>query len=271
MSSTQPPGPALIVFDKDGTLIDFHFMWARWLAELARRLESASGIALAAPLYSAMGLDAEDSRVSAEKPLAVNTMKQLRDLTIAVVEGAGVTRTTAERLVAETWFAPDPLLWARPLADLPCLFSALQREGLRIAVATSDDRAPTLASLQALGVGALTNALACADDGLPNKPAPDMLLALCRQLDVPPAQTIMVGDAVADMEMARNAGVGLKVGVTSGLARAAELAAYADLVLDSIQSLLAPDAAAGDGQTAPTGGSSVAPGILHLFRDFAAN
>src|SRR5262245_4539946 len=29
----------LIIFDKDGTLIDFHAMWAAWLIDLAQRLE----------------------------------------------------------------------------------------------------------------------------------------------------------------------------------------------------------------------------------------
>ena len=50
--------PALIVFDKDGTLIDFNFMWTSWVTELARRLERAANLALAPQLYAAMGYDA---------------------------------------------------------------------------------------------------------------------------------------------------------------------------------------------------------------------
>ena len=32
-----------IIFDKDGTLIDFDFMWGRWTLQLAERLQTVTG------------------------------------------------------------------------------------------------------------------------------------------------------------------------------------------------------------------------------------
>ena len=90
-------------------------------------------------------------------------------------------------------------------------------------MATSDDRAPTEATLAGLGVAALVDAIVCADDGLPVKPAPDALLHLCRLLGVDAARTAMIGDSRADVAMGRAAGARLVVGVLSGVGDRDEL------------------------------------------------
>jgi phosphoglycolate phosphatase len=166
-------------------------------------------------------------------------MGQLRRLTVDVVSAAGREPYDAEAIVGRAWRPPDPVALAHPLADLPALFGALRRRGARIAVATSDDRAPTEATLEALGIAPLIDALVCADDGLPVKPDPAMILHLCELLEVDPRRVAMVGDAPADLEMAGAAGVGLRVGVLSGVGRRADLEPLADVIVPSIASLTA--------------------------------
>ena len=230
--------PALVAFDKDGTLIDFNFMWTRWIGELAARLEHASGRPLREAVFRTMGFDAARERVIAGSPLAVHSMRALYDLTADIVERAGVERSEAERSRSESWFVPDPVALARPLADLPQLFSALHSRNLRTAIVTSDDRAPTARTLEALGIAELTDTFVCADDGLPNKPAPDMLLAACHKLGIVPERMVVVGDAVADLRAGRAAGAGACIGVLSGVSRRADLEPFADRVIPSVGSLL---------------------------------
>jgi phosphoglycolate phosphatase len=229
----------LVVFDKDGTLIDFHAMWGGWVVELARRLERASGVALAERLYRAVGFDAGTGKVEPNGPLAIASMADLRTLTVEVLRAAGVPAAHAEHADAIAWYVPDPVALARPLADLPALFAALRERGLRIAIATTDDRAPTQATAAALGITKLVDALACGDDGHALKPAPDAVLSLCRQLGVAPEQTAVVGDTSADMRMGRAAGVGLVVGVLSGVGTSEVLAPYTDMILPSVADVLA--------------------------------
>jgi phosphoglycolate phosphatase len=150
---------------------------------------------------------------------------------------AGRTVREAEAALDETWLAPDPVALARPLADLPALFGRLRAGGRRIAVATSDDRDPTVRTLAALGVADWIDATVCADDGIEVKPSPDMILHLCRVVGVAPGRTAVVGDSLADLTMARDAGAGLVVGVLSGIGDAALLAPSADLVLPSVADL----------------------------------
>ncbi|MEX2010838.1 MAG: HAD family hydrolase [Chloroflexota bacterium] len=230
-------GIDLVIFDKDGTLIDFDAMWGPWVVELAQRLESLTGHVLAPGLFDALGFDASTGRTIAGGPLAATPMARLHELTAELLIAAGVDEGMARAAVARAWEPPDPLALARPLAELRPLFAGLRASGRLIAVATSDDRRPTEKALAGLGVADLVDALACADDGIPVKPAPEMVLTVCRALGVEPARAAVVGDAPADLAMGRAAGAGLVVGVLSGVGGRADLEPYADLILGSVAEL----------------------------------
>ncbi|MFL5680322.1 MAG: HAD family hydrolase [Chloroflexota bacterium] len=230
-------GIDLVVFDKDGTLIDFDSMWTPWVIELTERLEAAAGRALADRIDAELGFDRAAGRAVAGQPLAIMPMGDLRAATVDLNERAGLSRDAAERTLDEAWFIPDPVLEAHPVTDLRALFASLRARGIRIAVATSDDHAPTAATLEGLGVGALVEALVGADDGIARKPAPDPVLHICAQLGIAPARTAVVGDSAADLAMGRAAGAARTIGVLTGVSGRQELEPYADAVVDSVAAL----------------------------------
>ncbi len=230
---------ALIIFDKDGTLIDFDHMWAGWMIEFARRVEVELQRPVAEPLYQAMGYDAATNHVLANSKLAITPMHLLRTLAVEVLHDLGLPPAVAAETVARAWYSPDPVALARPLTNLTQLFTQLRQHHLKIAVATTDDRAPTQATLTALGVTHFIDSMICADDGILVKPAPDMILTHCQRLGVAPARTLMVGDSLADMQMGRAAGA-FNIGVLSGVSPAAALQSHADLIIPSIAALLPP-------------------------------
>ena len=95
-------------------------------------------------------------------------------------------------------------------------------------------------ALRSAGLTDAFDVVACADDGIAVKPAPDMVLAACEATGVQPARTAVVGDSPADLEMGRAAGAALVVGVLTGVGGQADLAQLADVVIDSVEDLL-PD------------------------------
>jgi len=230
-------GIELIVFDKDGTLIDFDAMWSPWVVELCGRLERVTGRPIADRLFGELGFDPVARRTIPGGPLAVLPMAVLRDAVADVVVRAGVEAKTAVAAVDAAWFVPDPVTAARPLADLPRLFAALHAKELRIAVATSDDHDPTARTLAGLGVAELVDVLVGADDGVARKPAPDMVLRAAAAVGVPVARTAVVGDSLADLEMGRAAGAGRVIGVLSGVSAREDLEPYADAVVNSVADL----------------------------------
>jgi phosphoglycolate phosphatase-like HAD superfamily hydrolase len=231
-------GIDLVVFDKDGTLIDFNAMWAGWAVDIGRRLDVATGRPVSGDVFAAIGFDPTSHRVQPGGPLAVSTMAGIAEVIAAVVRRWCPSVAAARRAVETAWFEPDPVALARPLADLADLFGRLAASGRRIAVATTDDRAPTEATLRGLGIRRHVSAMACGDDGIGLKPDPSMVLALCAALQIEPARTAMVGDTPADLAMGRAAGLGRVIGVLSGVGGRAALEPLADALLPSVGELV---------------------------------
>jgi phosphoglycolate phosphatase len=230
-------GIDLVVFDKDGTLLDVGAMWGGWAHELGARLELTTGRPVAPDVWAAIGYDPVSRVIASRGPLAVGTMAQLGDLVQQVVRRWCPNVAAARRAVDAAWFEPDPVQRAIPLTDLPALFSALRSTGRSIAIVTNDDREPTARTLSALGILGQLAALVCADDGLPVKPEPDTFLAACERAGVQPSCAAMVGDLPVDLAMARAAGAGRVIGVVSGLGSPDELEPLADLVVGSVAEL----------------------------------
>jgi len=230
-------GIDLLIFDKDGTLIEFHLMWGGWVEELASRLEAETGLPLRDGLYSLLGVEQGSGMVLAHGLMAATPMRRIREVVEAHVSDAGAGPAAAAVAVERAWHAPDPVALAQPITDLPALLGRLRARVPRFAIATSDDRGPTERTLAALGVAGEFAALSCADDGRPTKPAPDPVLYLCAALGVPPERTAVVGDAPADLRMGRAAGAGRVIAVLTGVGDRALLEPLADVVLDSIEEL----------------------------------
>lgn len=230
-------GMDLVVFDKDGTLIGFDTMWADWAVALGDRLSAAAGRDVRPSLLLVLGYDPVTGTATPGGALAATPMARLRKMAVAVLITGGTDPTEAERAVTDAWSAPDPEGLAHPITDLRSLLGALRAEGRRIAIATSDDRDPTVRTMAVLGVEDLVDATVCADDGLPGKPAPDMILHVCARLGVDPARTAMIGDSPADLRMGRSAGAGRVIGVLTGVGGRDDLEPLADLVLGSVEQL----------------------------------
>jgi len=231
-------GIDLVVFDKDGTIIEFGPMWSGWAVALADGLRAATGRSVEVPLFEMLGYDAATGAVLPGGGLAATPMARLRERTGQVLVDEGLSQAEAKVALAAAWHAPDPVALARPLTDLAALFGRLRAAGRRIAIATSDDRDPTEQTLAAFTLTGAVDALVCADDGIPVKPAPDMVLRLCAELGIEPGRTAVVGDSAADLRMGRAAGVGLVVGVLTGVGARSDLEPQADAVIGSVEGLL---------------------------------
>jgi phosphoglycolate phosphatase len=231
-------GIDLVIFDKDGTLIEFHAMWSGWAITLADDLRLATGQVVQGALFRMLGYDPATASVLPHGGLAATPMSRLRDRTRGILVATGLTPDQADRALESAWHAPDPVRLASPLADLGALFARLHRDGRKVAVATTDDRDPTVRTLAALGVAGAIDAVVCADDGVAVKPAPDMVRWLCATTGVRVDRAAVIGDSPADLLMGRAAGADLTIGVLTGVGRRADLEPLADAVIDSVAALL---------------------------------
>lgn len=227
-----------ILFDKDGTLIDY---WKTWLPinrDVALRVAGGDE-ALARELLRAGGQDPQTGRLTPGSPLAAGG---IADIAAAFATHPSITHTPRlERLIDEV-FAKGGADHSALIDGVRDALLTLQARGFVLGLATNDSAAGLQASLAAHDVLELFAFTAGCDSGWGAKPGPGMVRAFSASTGVPLAEIAVVGDAVHDIAMGRAAGAGLTIAVLSGTSGLDDFEGLADVVLDSVADLpaLAP-------------------------------
>ncbi len=223
-----------VLFDKDGTLLDFNRTWLP-IYRVAAAEFAAGDAVLADSLLSANGYDPAAGRFAGGSLLAAGNNRQITAAWAAQCGRDDEIDALVRRL--NEIFREQGARMATPVTGLGATLATLKAAGLRLGVATADSEAGIGNTLQAFDVLEYFDFLAGYDSGHGVKPEPGMVLAFCRALGTGPEKVVVVGDNRHDIEMGRNAGAGLCVGVLTGTSTRAELEPLADFVLDDIGAL----------------------------------
>lgn len=229
----------LIVFDKDGTLIELDFLWSQQIEKWGRLLQTKLSLTLSQlhAIYEQMGYDWQQKRLLPDTPAAVASVDQFQTIASFLLYKNGITWSVAEQAVQRAARVSISALpeshMLRPIGRVYETLLRLQQEGVAMALLTSDDRPPTEHALRLLGWTQFFEVVVCANDGLAKKPAPDALLFISKQSGVPSARMLMVGDSQGDIACGRSAGVAGCICVGDGGA-----AAVADATIESIEEIL---------------------------------
>lgn len=221
-----------VLFDKDGTLFEYHGTWVPILFETAAMV--AGDEVLALRLIDAVGYDAESGRIKAGSLFAGGDTPELADAWLRL----GVKREREElvQTLDETFARLGPAS-SVPVTDLAALFSTLTGRGMKLGLATNDVEASARALMGRFALDPFLSFQAGYDSGHGSKPEPGMALAFCRTVGLAPGAIAVVGDNLHDLEFAARAGAGLKIGVLTGTSGRADLESYADAVIDSVADL----------------------------------
>lgn len=223
-----------MLFDKDGTLLDYWRTWGPINREVAR-FAAGGELGIADELLRLGGHDPETDRITPGSVLAAGSHDE-----VAAHFAARLGLRTPPDLAREIEriFREGGAKHAVLMDGVETVLDALQRAGYRLGVATNDSAGGLAASLgRHAGFIERFEFLAGCDSGHGAKPEPGMALAFAGATGLEPSAIAVVGDAVHDLEMGRRAGVGLKIGVLGGTSAHADLAPHADLVLGHLSEL----------------------------------
>jgi phosphoglycolate phosphatase len=226
--------PAGILFDKDGTLLEYHDTWMP--ANHAVALEMAQGDTnTAQALLRAGGWDAETNRVASGSILAAGDLEDIATLWHGLLP-ADPSRTIAS-MVAYMDHAFPASMVPTPVCDLNALISQLEGRNLALGVATADSINGLRLSLAPFDILHRFAFAVGFDSGHGRKPGPGMVHGFCAATTLTPDSVWVIGDNRHDIEMALAAGA-TGIGVLTGTSSADELRAVgAALVLNSIADL----------------------------------
>lgn len=224
-----------ILFDKDGTLIDFDATWGPAAYEVMTALSGGDRGALERVMRVSRYVEAE-RRFLPSSPLVGGSSAEYGPLW---AEALGRPAGPALYDEMDELFRRWGLVTLTPIHGPADLLRSLAARGLALGIATNDAEASARSQAQALGLADLLAFVAGYDSGFGSKPGPGMVSAFVDQLGLHPHEVALVGDSVHDLVAARAAGV-VAVAVLTGPSREAarpEIEPHADHVIGSIADL----------------------------------
>ncbi|MBN9671336.1 HAD family hydrolase [Roseibium aggregatum] len=224
-------GIQAILFDKDGTLLDFDATWTP--AYRSAALFAAGSDTLADRLLSATGMDPVTGKSAAGSLLAAGNTREIAE---AWIDLGCAHRLEQLTLQLDRIFI-SAMREAVPIAGVPEMLERLEKLGFGLGVASSDSEPSIRAFLEGAGLTARFSFVTGYDTGFGPKPEPGMVLGFAEAIALDPARIAVIGDNTHDLEMARAAGAGMAIGVLTGTSRKQDLEALSDTVLESAADL----------------------------------
>lgn len=185
-----PAGLRLVLFDLDGTLVDS----APDIAVAINLLMASHGLP-PHPLAAVRNMIGDGIEMLVRRAFAANGID---------LDAAGLEERYGDMLV----------IYGGHLVELTTLregaaeaVRAARRIGLATGVVTNKSEGFSRSILESFGLLPDLDIVLGGDSGFARKPAPDMLLAACRQAGCAPGAAILVGDSAADLNAARAAGM----------------------------------------------------------------
>ncbi len=218
-----------LLFDKDGTLFDFHQSWSAWVLDLIDTLSKGDpghrdliAECLEYDYQNKAFYPGALSIAGTVKEQAMVLSPALPDWPTAEIETYLVRSAASARMVPATPLAP--------------LLGSFRDAGLRLGVATNDAESSARRHLEVAEIIDKFDYIAGYDSGHGAKPGPGMCTAFAMTFDLDPATCVMIGDSHHDLVAGRAAGM-VTVAVLTGMAGHDDLAPLADAVLPDIGAL----------------------------------
>lgn len=233
----------LVVFDKDGTLIDVHTYWVNMIKFRAELVVNklCLGEKEKLGLMDSMGVDIGLWKIKPEGPVGIKKREIVLQSGVEYLISLGMSDQTS--LFKEAFREVDKNSMnhfqtiIRPLDGLFELFEGLKKRSCFIAIATTDRTERARLAMRHIGVGDSIDFIVGADLVKKSKPATDMADLITNKLGIPKESSVMVGDAISDVQMGINAKFKASIGVASGLTTAERLLEITPFVVSDIAEL----------------------------------
>ncbi len=229
-----------IIFDKDGTLLDFDTYWVFVTVAALKKLLLRVSVEDFPMEEMTEALGIRDGVTDLDGVLCKGTYEEMGEVLYSILKKHGCTASLeeVEGLVLEAYHESADAGGIKPTD--PKLLEALKElksRGKRLAIVTTDRPGITQRCLTELGIAELFDAVYTDDGNTPQKPNPYCAKDFCNRFGLDPSHVVMVGDTVTDVKFARNAGI-FAIALASNEKSRERLSECADATVERISDLL---------------------------------
>lgn len=228
-----------IIFDKDGTLLDFDAFWITVTEKAMADVFSALSMPNSHLPEILEALGVHNGTTEPDGALCQAPYEEIGQIVYGVLvkHGCPAAQDAVVRLVTDGFSHNATAGNVRPTCpNLKEILQGLKDQGKILALVTTDNPFITETCLKGLGIDTLFDAVYTDDGKLPAKPDPYCALHLCSSFGIDKQALVMVGDTLTDIRFARNAGIP-SVGLARSEGSRGVLSGQASVVISDLSQL----------------------------------
>lgn len=226
-----------IIFDKDGTLIEFQSFWIpvtyRVISRLCRRYEMNTFVQQ--ECLVALGIYGDED-VDPEGQMAIGTYETISEALqkVFLCNGKKVDIDSFQNEITCLFEEEAEKQSNTFTTDLKELYEFLRVKNIHIAIATTDNMEITQKCLKESGLN--VEIISACDGSIPKKPDVKLIDYCASAWNTTCENILMIGDTPNDLRFAKRAGA-KTIGVLTGVSSRQVLTSYADVILNDIGEL----------------------------------
>lgn len=214
----------MVIFDKDGTLIDVHHYWCSMIEFRAEAFVKSIGEKKNRELYTvlvdAMGIDLKSKKMKAEGPVGIKPRGFIMDVVLDIMKKYE-HEYTRERVVdifeeVDVYSKTQLKKIVKALPAVESVLQELKHAEVKISIATTDLTERAVLAMKALDLEMYFDEIVGADLVLNAKPSADLVVYLLNKHHLDRKDVVVIGDSMADLGMAKSAMCQF-IGVKTGL------------------------------------------------------
>lgn len=230
-----------ILFDKDGTLIEFMNVWHEIIGNILKALETEyhfSGKTVEVIKEVSGYLKNSFTNESIIQYYATSEIVKTWQRVLSEEAAAEGTITYQELMNLFNKKAMDEHIEINAVDGARELLNYLKERNYILGVATADTLASATFSLNKAGILPYFDYIGCNEEGTAPKPAADLAVRFCEEKHLRPEEVLIVGDSVTDMLFAENAGTGF-AGINTAYNDHKKFSEHGKLSVDRIYDIIA--------------------------------
>ncbi|SEC61174.1 HAD family hydrolase [Paenibacillus sp. GP183] len=224
-----------ILFDKDGTLLEFLELWGRFAERMTMQvidqISSMGGELLGLDPSKLLGIEMDETgRLTGydiQGPLSIGSMPEIEAILAWQLYRCGLTWNEAITRIREFQKqASVEMERERPAVPIHGLIDFLEqceKLQLPLCVVTADYTQEAKKHLSWIHSDHYFREIIGSDQVTVGKPYPEMIHTACQRIGVSPAKVALIGDTNGDMQMGKAAGVAVTIGMSKNLAGSGRL------------------------------------------------